>query len=97
MISITGGRTYTISAFIKTLDVSSSRGGGAVLAVQFFDGSGSPTDTLVVSDPLTGTNDWSELSMMLTAPDSAEKLRISLILNGTGTAWFDEVSIIQND
>jgi hypothetical protein len=97
MISITGGRTYTINAFIKTLDVNSSRGSGALLAVQFFNGSGSPTDTLGVSDPLTGTNDWSEISIMLTAPDNAEKLRISLILNGTGTVWFDEVSIIQND
>jgi hypothetical protein len=97
MLPIIGGKTYTIAVWMKTFNVNSYLGSGALLAVQFFDGYGMPTDVKAVSDPLTGTNDWTEMSVTITAPVEAERIRIALIINGTGTVWFDDVSLIQSD
>jgi hypothetical protein len=95
MIPIFGGSTYSVEVWIKTQKVSAETGNGAVLLIQYFDGNGKMTNVEALSTPLTGTKDWTQVQLPLTAPLNAVNLRITLLLKGNGTAWFDDVTVTQ--
>ena len=43
--------------------------------------------------PVYGTKDWSEVSMTIDIPAETDFLTVRCVLTGTGTAWFDAVSL----
>lgn len=78
------GKTYTLSAYVKTSGMSGS-GTGARLALML---SGS---TVATSEAITATKDWTRLEVTYTHPATASTTSIIPCLqNGTsGTAYFD--------
>lgn len=50
---------------------------------------------LIVSDPLTGDNDWSQLSLEIHGPPPPQASAVSIILrqDGVGTSWFDDIHV----
>lgn len=42
---------------------------------------------------IKGTNDWAEYSIKLPLPSAAKYIYVGGILNGSGTAWFDDFKI----
>jgi RHS repeat-associated protein len=87
--SLIKGKTYTISCFVKTENVSASAAGASFYA--------SYTNSAGVwqvsrSPYLVGSNDWTRLSVTFTLPEDSTSVSVfvQLILNdSTGTAWFD--------
>lgn len=78
------GKTYTLSAYVKTSGMSGS-GTGARLALML---SGA---TVATSEAITATKDWTRLEVTYTHPATASTTSIIPCLqNGTsGTAYFD--------
>lgn len=78
------GKTYTLSAYVKTSGTSGS-GTGARLALML---SGA---TVATSEAITATKDWTRLEVTYTHPATASTTSIIPCLqNGTsGTAYFD--------
>ena len=85
---IPAGETATLWVHIKTEDVK----GFAAAAVQCWQGEtiiGFGTTQHVKM--LGGTADWTPLSVGFEVPKETEKMRVLLMLSGTGVAWFDDV------
>jgi len=79
-------KVWKMTAFIKTKDVE---GKGAFVSLQQANW-GEKRE----SKPLTGTNDWTEVSV-LAQPGSGGmgNFYVKLELDGKGSAWFDDVSM----
>ncbi|MBU5444743.1 polysaccharide lyase family 8 super-sandwich domain-containing protein [Paenibacillus sp. MSJ-34] len=99
-VPIAGGNTYEFSAQIKTADVVSS--GGVFVRTNFYKSiaglDGSTKSEKVGDGPstakLAGTNDWTLKEAVLAAPAEAKYVRIEPFFEtGTGTAWFDDVTL----
>jgi hypothetical protein len=83
------GRTYTFTAWIKSLSVTDH----VNLAVDFWNASGTYLGSTCNSTDLTGTSDWTTRTATCTAPANSAFVRIEFRLFGSGTAWFDDVSL----
>lgn len=44
---------------------------------------------------LSGTNDWTAVSMRLYAPEGTDFMMLRCVLRGTGTAWFDSIEVME--
>ena len=86
-----GAGTYRYGAWIKS---QGTTGIGAHIDPLFFDSAGN----LVGSDhrqfATTGTHDWEFVSIDLATPAGATQVELHLRLAGTGTAWFDDVTLV---
>ncbi|WP_406430796.1 Tat pathway signal sequence domain protein [Streptomyces sp. NBC_00631] len=86
-----GSGTYTYGAWIRTDGVT---GAGAHIDPLFFDASGK----LVGSDHKVyaskGTHDWEYVKFVFDTPAGATQMQMTLRLNGPGTAWFDDVTLV---
>lgn len=89
-ITLEKGKTYTLSGYVKTSDVSGSS--GAFLRALYNTSSG---QAYLDSPILTGTNDWSRYSATFSLPSDASSANVSilLMLTSTGTAWFDALQL----
>lgn len=85
-------KTYTISAWIKTKDIS---GPGVFVEVAWISPNGGPPISGAVSTHLTGSNDWTYVQFNAKAPSTAGRAWILLKTAATGTAWFDDVSVCE--
>lgn len=91
------GKTYRLSGYIKTENVV----GEAYIANRQYQHATPQDFTLYKSESLTGTNDWTYVSVTFTAqersfPDGSRQRCIDhfyLTLNGSGTVWFDDVKL----
>jgi hypothetical protein len=43
---------------------------------------------------LTGTNDWKVYTCAVIVEKDAKKIRVKCVLNGKGSAWFDDVELV---
>ena len=96
-VKVTGGKTYTVSAYVKTKDVIKREKNGATLYAVAYSNS-AELKTLECDTQLTGDNDWKRLSITFTAP--AEALRVDVyggLRYANGTAWFDCFQVEEND
>ncbi|MCH5676562.1 Tat pathway signal sequence domain protein [Streptomyces gilvus] len=86
-----GTGTYTYGAWIKTDGIT---GVGAHIDPLFYDASGKlvGTDHKVYS--AKGTHDWEFVSFVFDTPAGATQMQMTLRLNGPGTAWFDDVTLV---
>lgn len=89
-----GTGTYAFAVWCRTDAVS---GLGPYLDILFYNDAGQ----IVKSDQkfysATGTHDWQQITARLAVPSGATKVRIDLRVDGTGTAWFDDVTMQQVD
>ncbi len=85
---VAAGETYTLEAWIRTKQVA----GRARLIISWLH-NGSYLDQ-AATEPVTGTQDWTAVSVRATAPEKANGLRIFCELSsGNGTAWFDDLHL----
>jgi hypothetical protein len=45
--------------------------------------------------PIKGTTDWKEYSVVLDVPESAEALAYGIFISGAGTAWLNDVQLME--
>jgi plastocyanin len=89
---------YTLGGYIKTENIQNTTGvAGASFNVNEVGG---VSDTDVRTDGLTGTNDWTEVSVTLNSGDN-EELTVNGLFGGwgfaTGTAWYDDIYLEDPD
>jgi len=87
-IPVTAGARYELRAWVRAQDVVGSAG-------WFIHINGAQPQ--LVNQTLNGgdgTFDWRELTCTVEAPPGAADATIGTVLRGTGTAWFDDVSLV---
>ncbi|NEN86183.1 hypothetical protein [Paenibacillus elgii] len=91
-----GGRTFTISAYIKTLGIT---GQGVHLRTYWQDAAGSCIwENIGHSSSIDGTKDWTKLTATSTAPAAAQRMVVLVSpgdTNGQGTYWIDSVEVAE--
>lgn len=87
---LVGTGTYDFAVWCKTDSVA---GPGPYLDVLFYNDAGQVVQSDRKFYGNTGTHDWQQLTATLPVPAGATKARIDLRLFGTGTAWFDDVTM----
>ena len=93
------GKTYTLSAYVKTTAVTSDTdNSGAMIGASAYLSDGTWSD--FYSEHLTGTTDtainngWRRVTLTFKVPSTASYTRINLALRAaTGTAYFDGVQL----
>ena len=85
------GKTLVVSGSIKTDQAT-----GAMFWLQCFRKK--PWEVLLQrsSDDvkaMTGTHDWTPVEMPVTVPEGTDFVVLRCVLKGTGTAWFDQLSV----
>ncbi len=91
-IPVDPGGKYKLTAWIKTKDAT----GKNVVAMYWYSGNqwtclGTPSTATI-----TGTKDWTQVTVKGVAPRDAAFVRVNLISeNNTGTTWFDDISLTQ--
>ena len=88
-IHIIGGARYVLTAWVRGRNVKGSA--GWYVHVGNEKHSQLLNRTLHVGD---GTFDWRKARVELTAPQEANTASVGTVLWGTGTAWFDDVSLV---
>jgi hypothetical protein len=86
-----GGKRLRAEASIRT-----ETAGAAALWVQCWRKK--PLRVLHLADssleaPVAGTSDWQQVSVYFTAPPETDFVTVRCVLTGSGTAWFDGVSL----
>ena len=93
---------FTFSAYVKTENVVTQYSHGAGLILQFYDTNGTSLNITYSKYFLTGTNDWTRISVSGHAPAGTVQVRVYCgLMYAQGTAWFDclqlEKSSVVND
>ena len=87
-LRLTPGFGYELSAWVRTKDVVGSVG--------MYIHVGNTNNFMVIS-PMAqakpGTNDWHKVSVQFTVPADCYSADLGTVLHGTGTAWFDDISL----
>lgn len=101
------GKTYTLSAFVKTSgitrdsDAGTTRNHGAAVMVRIGKTDGTSTRSYSHSVQKTNAdinNGWERVFVTFTVPEDTNKVTVHLVLrNGTGTAYFDGVQLEEGD
>jgi hypothetical protein len=91
LIPVQPGRIYRASALLKCRGALGGR--GAALFLQFADAAGKHVNGGMFPPGLLGDHDWTEIQVPHTVciPADVAFLRVTLGLDGTGEAWFDDV------
>jgi len=92
LISAAAGQIYTARAYVNRQDVT---GNGAYVFLGFWKGTSSSPVYLggMSSGKVTGTAGWSQLSVSMAAPSETVWARVELRLEGSGSVWWDDVSL----
>ncbi|OHB60023.1 MAG: hypothetical protein A2Y12_05605 [Planctomycetes bacterium GWF2_42_9] len=89
--NVQAGQEYEFSYWIKTSGVS---GTGVCLVLEALGSSYNNIKTYT-SSYITGTNDWQKITINFVAPEGTVYLRPEPgFVTASGTAWFDDLSII---
>ena len=84
-----------VRGYVKTRDA-----GGAALWLQCWRKQPWGLTHVVSSSdrrPVSGTQDWTLLEMKVRVPAGTDFVTLRCVLKGSGTAWFDEISIAELD
>ncbi|HOJ22410.1 MAG TPA: hypothetical protein PLY56_12840, partial [Armatimonadota bacterium] len=87
-IHIIGGAKYVMRAWVKAENVRGHAG--------WYIHVGNAQNPMMIAPMLSGgegTYDWREVTAEFTAPPEANRASLGTVLRGTGTAWFDDVSL----
>ncbi|MBR0577478.1 carbohydrate binding domain-containing protein, partial [Proteiniclasticum sp. BAD-10] len=92
-VTLTRGKTYTLSAKLKTDSISAGNAMGALVAVRYTDGHGWK---YAYGRYVSGTKDWArvEVTFTLESPALSPQVVACVGIEGeSGTAWFDELQL----
>ncbi len=87
-IRIAAGARYEMRAWVKARDVKGYAG--------WYIHVGNEAKPMMVAPMLSGgegTYDWKEVKAEFVAPEGAAVASLGTVLRGTGTAWFDDVTL----
>jgi hypothetical protein len=86
--------TYLLSAWIKTDSLGSGSTSGVRLTLDFRPGG---INAWWPSDVISGTNDWKlyQVGPIVVATDRTAAVLLENYAGAAGTAWFDDVSLVQ--
>ncbi len=87
-IHIVGGAQYRMTAWVKAENVKGNAG--------WYIHVGNEQNYMIISPMLNGgegTYDWKQVTAEFVAPDDANRADLGTVLRGTGTAWFDDVTL----
>jgi hypothetical protein len=87
-IHIVGGAKYVMRAWVKAENVKGNAG--------WYIHVGDQKESMMISPMLNsgaGTYDWKQVTAEFTAPAKANRADLGTVLRGTGTAWFDNVTL----
>lgn len=88
---IIGGATYTLRAWVKAENVQGDAG--------WYIHVGDQTNPMIVNQIAGaggGSYGWKQVTLQFTAPTNADRADLGTVLWGTGTAWFDDVTLTCN-
>lgn len=91
-IHIIGGARYTMRAWVKAENVKGYAG--------WYIHVGNQNNPMIIAPMLSGgggTYNWKEVSAEFVAPEEANIASLGTVLRGTGTAWFDDVTLECHD
>ena len=83
------GKRLQLKASIKTQDATA-----AVVWVQCWSKAPLSVIHLAETRPIAGTNSWTPVETTFTAPSNTAFAIVRCVLKGTGTAWFDDVQVL---
>ncbi len=86
-INVNPNTRYLISGYIRTSDVNTPYGTGAVLNLQ-----GNTDQVVAYSNSLTGNQEWTQVYKYWYSGENTS-LKIRCRLEGNGTAWFDNIKV----
>lgn len=87
-LQIVGGAKYVMTAWVKAENVEGYAG--------WYIHVGNEQNFMLISPMLIagdGTFDWKQVQAEFTAPPEADRADLGTVLRGTGTAWFDDVTL----
>jgi hypothetical protein len=87
-LQILGGAKYRMTAWVKAENVEGYAG--------WYIHVGNEQNFMLISPMLSagdGTFDWKPVQAEFTAPLEADRADLGTVLRGTGTAWFDDVTL----
>jgi hypothetical protein len=87
---LVGTGTYAFGVWCKTDSVS---GPGPYLDILYYNDAGQVVQSDRKFFGATATHDWQQITATLPVPAGATKARIDLRVQGTGTGWFDDVTM----
>ncbi len=82
-------RQIEIKGWIKTKEVS----GSAFCKLSYYQGA---EEKKIISQPLSGTVDWKQVSVRMNINAGTKFVNIELYQNGVGNAWFDDFAVYIN-
>ncbi len=91
-IPIVGGGRYEMKAWVRAENVQGDAG--------WYIHVGNRKNAMMLSPTLAagqGTFGWKQVTLDFTAPVDADRADLGTVLRGTGTAWFDHVSLASRD
>ncbi len=91
-----GGEPLTFSGMVSASGVSG--GSGAYCKIDYYNASNSLiSGASVQTGYVTGTQGWTRLSAIASAPSNANYACLQLILSGSGAAYFDDIKLIERN
>jgi len=95
------GKTYTFQAYIKTNKLLASEGARVGVGIANYDHSAVEGWTEVSSEFVTGTKNWTLISVTFTMPELKQNAIVQLICSSwaimAGSAWFDGLALVEGD
>jgi hypothetical protein len=89
-IYVRAGADYRLHGWVKADSVSA---GGWAGWYAHIGNAANPTALIADAQGGNGTFDWKEVAAEFDVPAGCDRLEIGTVLWGTGTAWFDDVSL----
>ena len=100
-VPVRPGRRYKLSGWMRTDNVrqEGAQYNNSNLYIRFVDASGERLTMgrlrVRATERLTGTNDWTKLERVVTAPEGAAKAVVGCVLTVSGTVWFDDIDLFE--
>ncbi len=91
-IPVDGNSKYNVSWYVKTQNVGAANG-GATVNVYWYDGNQAFISSTLNVAKAIGTTDWMRKGARINAPAAAEFAKVELVVDDTGTAWFDNIQM----
>jgi hypothetical protein len=89
-IFIRGGATYRVEGWVKAQEAEGTAG-WQVLVGNVASENENFTMQKLILDGGSGSYDWKKVTADFTAPQNANSARVYTLLEGKGTAWFDDI------
>ena len=95
LVPVVPGQTRTTFGWLRPHATGASAASAAV-SVRYLNHAGKPIDAPVVSRPVAANPGWSSRAVTSTAPKQAAYLSACAQLDGTGSVFFDDVSVAEH-